>query len=378
MSFIIATAISDLQLKTSTVGDRISDDDFILAFNDADEYFRSTYKMPTSERSTDLLVFNGVRENPMPSDFLGMMSPRRPYDQEQVEFKNTTADEFVFYPNGRATAIKWQRETPFLLVEDNSGTRTQIDAIGAPTDNGSWAVSGDGTSLSQDSQIYSYGSSSLRWTSTFAGGTTTLVNSTLNSVDLSSYTSKGYIFVDLRLPSSNTAALTSVRLRYGSDLTNYYQVTSTTRYRGDSILNSWGLIGFDLSTATTTGTPVDTAIDYVQLVFTHGSSNGTWNVDNLFAALPTYFELPYYSSANFKTSANAYISRATATTDTVLCPTGSDNAYKYKAMELVCMQKLQDSGLANYAQQQLKIHEIALMSQYPNQQAQVTETWYRI
>lgn len=379
MSFTLSSAIEELQRKTETIGEDITDTDFIDAFNDADSYFRSNYKMPTTEREYDLLVFPGVKEYATPSDFLAFMPPRRPYALDQSSFQHTTADQFVHYNNGKRTAFKFNRETLYFLVEDGSGSSSKIHTCDSVTDNGTWSISGDGASLAADENMYVEGASSLRFIVTGSGGTTTLVNSTLDAVDLTDYVSHGYLFLDLQCPSSNTADLTSVRLRIGSDASNYYEITSTARFRGDALKPGWGQVGFNFADKTTTGTPDDDSLDYIQLVITHGTSgiNGTYRIDNIFAALPTYYTLPYYSNANFKTNSNTYISRATATTDTVLCPPGTDDVYRFKALEYVSVFKLQDSGLANYAQKELAVRERAMKATYPNQEVQVSQSYYK-
>lgn len=379
MSFTVSNAISEMQQELSIIGQKVNDTNFMLYLNRANKYFMTGYKMPTTERLSDLLVFSGIYEYPLPSDFVGIIPPRKPYGNYSPDFYHETPRTIVRSLSGRKTGISFDRETPYLIVQDSEGGTQKIHDCSSLTSNGTWSISGDGSSLALDEQIYTEGESSLRFTVTGSGGTTTLVNSTLSTtVDLTDYLTQGWAFLDLQCPSGNTTALTSVRLRLGSDSSNYYQITATTRYKGSDILGGWGPIGFDLSQKSTTGTPDDDSIDYVQVLVTHGTSgiNGTYRLDNLFLALPTYYQLPYYSKNNIKSNGGTYQEAITATSDTVLAPTDFEEAYIYKTLELAAVEKLKNAGLANYFRDQLAPKERALKAKYPTQERLVQNFWY--
>lgn len=377
---LVSDLISDCQQHTSTIGQRISEADWILYSNKANKYFTTGYKMPTTERETDLLLFSGVYEYPLPSDYAGIMPPRKPYGNVSPDFVHQSARSVSRYITDRNTAIKFDRETPFLVVQYPDGSSQQIHDCESLTDNGTWTVSGDGSALALDTQISTQGSNSFRFTVTGSGGTTTLVNSTISStIDLTDYLTNGWVFLDLQCPSGNTTALTSVRLRVGSDSSNYYEITATTRYRGDTILGGWGLIGFNMADKTTTGTPDDDAIDYVQILITHGTSgiNGTYRLDNIFLALPTYFQLPYYSSQNVKTTGGTYQNKVTATSDSLLVPVEFEEVLVYKTLEIAASEKLMDVAKANYWRGELLPKERALKAKYGSQESKPQMFWYR-
>lgn len=379
MSFTVSNAISEMEQELSIIGQKVNSTNFMLYLNRANKYFMTGYKMPTSERQSDLLLFSKVYEYPLPSDFVGILPPRKPYGNYSPDFYHETPRSLVRSLSGRKTAIGFDRETSFLIVQDAEGGTQTIHDCSSLTDNGTWSVSGDGSSLALDEQIFTEGSSSLRFTVTGSGGTTTLVNSTLSTtVDLTDYLTQGYVFLDLQCPSSNTTALTSVRIRLGSDDSNYYQITATTRYRGNTILGGWGLIGFNMADKTTTGTPDDDAIDYVQILITHGTSgiNGTYRLDNIFLALPTYYQLPYYSKSNIKSSGGTYQESITATSDEVLCPFDFHEAYIYKTLEIAAAERMKDAGLANYFRGELAPKERWLKAKYPTQERLVQNFWY--
>lgn len=379
MSLSVSTAIEELNQELTNNGIRVSNTNWLLFLKRANKYFLSNYKMPTAERETDLLLYNGVYEYALPSDCLNIIEPKKPYGNYSPNFIHQTVREYVHYPYGRITAIRFDRENKYLVAQDTTGSSLKVHECNDTDDNGTWTVSGDGSSLVQDQNIYTEGSGSLKWQITGSGGTTTLVNSTMTAVNLTDYKDRGRIFLDLQCPSTNTAALTSVRLRIGSDASNYYEMTATTRFRGNTILGGWGLIGFDFSSYTTTGTPDVTNIDYVQVLITHGTSgiNGSYRLDNIFAALPVYYQLPYYSTSNVKADDGTYKENVTASGDTILCPTAFEEALIYKALELAAVERFKNSGLANYAREELDRVSAGLMSEFPSQKSKIQSSWYK-
>lgn len=374
----VSDAISSMQMETSTVGQRISDDDFMLVLNRANKYFMTGYKMPTTEREQDFRVFSGVYEYPMPSDFAGIIPLRRPLGAQSPDFLHGTSRGMARWPYGRKTAIKYNRGTPYFMVLDTEGASLAVHSCDSLSDNGTWAVTGDGSGLVLDEQIYVEGSASLRFTVTGSGGTTTLTCTDMNQFDITDYLANGWIFLNLQCPSTNSASVTSMEIRVGSSATDYYSVTATKRHRGDDIGGGWGLIGADISGYSISGTPDDDAMDYVQIIITHPTTgvNGTYRLDDIFFGQPTYYQLPYYSSQNVLDASGSYKENISATSDAILCPVEFKEAYIYKALQLVAVERLQDMGLANFFTRELAPIEIALKAKYPSMEARPSVSYY--
>lgn len=382
MSFIVSEKISEMQLELNILGQAMDDDDFILFLNKANEYVATGYKMPTTERLADLLLFNGVNENPLPSDFAGIIEPQRPYGIHSPNFQHETSREFMHWPYGHVTGLRFDRDYQFLLTNTADSGKIQLQECESLTENGTWAIIGDGSNLAVDTQIFTQGNGSLRFTITDLGGTTTLTcTNIVNPIDITDYLTQGWVFLDLQCPTSNTTAISSVQLRVGSDSTNYYEITATDRYRGDDILNGWGLIGFDMANKTTTGTPDDTNIDYIQIVIINGVSgtSGTYRLDNIFLAEAVYYQLPYYSQYNIKADDGTYKAQITEIGDTVLCPNDQEfsSVYTYKTLEIANAMRFKDSYAANYCSRELGPRERYLKAKYPRQESKPSMTWYK-
>lgn len=377
MSLLVSELISNNQQRTNTAGKRIGDADFHLFLNDAVKYFYTNLKLPTAEREMDLVTYPGVLEYGLPDDFIGVIEPKRPYGMHSPDFDHTVEGALYRWPYGRQTSIKYKRDTPILLLTEIDGYKSIINSCNSVDDNGTWAVSGDGSGLIADKQIYTEGTASLRFKVTASGGTTTLTISDQPAIDLTDFVELGRAFLNLGTPSTNTAALNSVTLRLGTDASNYYEMQSTERHSGESLLDGFGIISFDFLSKTTTGTPTDTNIVYVQVIIDHGISgvDGYYRLDDIFLAQGTYYQLPYYSKYIVKNASGVYQQKVTDNSDTVVCPTDLDEAIEYKMLEQIAAQRLKDTALANYYARELKPKETYLRSKYPRQESRNQTNW---
>lgn len=380
MSLLVSTAIEELNQEASNAGIRITQTNWVLYLKRANNYFLHDYKMPTAQRSFDLLVYPGVVEYAGPSDLQAIMEPEKPHGLFSPNFTHQTQREFVHYPYGKLTGYKFERGTRYLLVNDDTNSPIRVHACNDTDDNGTWSVSGDGSGLVQDQNIYTEGSGSLKFTVTGSGGTTTLTISDMSAINLTDIKDVGRIFLDLQCPASNTVAVSNVRLRIGSSASAYYEMNATIRFRGDTILNGWGQIELDFTSYSTAGSPDVTALNYIEIVITHGVTgiNGSYRLDNIFAANPVYYQLPYYSKNNVLDGDGiTYKQSPTDTDDIILCPAGFEEGLIYKALELGAAEKKRDSALANYARGELNRVEKGLTSEYPNQKSKTQTSWYK-
>lgn len=232
-----------------------------------------------------------------------------------------------------------------FTIEDNYGVRSLrlsksllsgslINDCNALTSNGSWSSSGTSSSVATDTFNYVSGSGSIKFNLDVAGSSGGIVNSTETSVDLSSYKNVGSIFVFVYIP--NITAITAITLRWGSSSSNYYSVTATSTQNNTAFIVGWNLVRFDWSGASTTGTPVDTAINYTAVLFTYnGTAVTACRVDNIIAKLGSIYMIVYYSQYLFSTSAGVWISKPTVDTDSINLSIEGINLLLYEVLDLV-------------------------------------------
>jgi len=103
--------------------------------------------------------------------------------------------------------------------------------------------------------------------------------------------------------------LTNYILRFGSDSSNYYSKTVTAQSDGTTFVPGWNLLRFDVSSLTTVGTPVITAIDYFVITMTKTVakvSESDYKFDYLVLKKGVVHNVKYYTSYGWQSAAGAY------------------------------------------------------------------------
>lgn len=173
-------------------------------------------------------------------------------DKTIIEDNQLAIATNVFYNKDKNLQTRGGQRAVGRAVPDAS---TIIDACDAVT---GWAVAGDGANLATGTAKRGTFSVQFDVDVSVAGTDFTTLTKTVGSVDITNL--KGYLTFWLFVPTGFNTNLTSVKIQYGSDSSNYYEWTL-----GGLTENDWNYILIEYADATTTGTPVDTAMDYFQL-----------------------------------------------------------------------------------------------------------------
>jgi hypothetical protein len=116
----------------------------------------------------------------------------------------------------------------------------------------------------------------------------TLTVDPLTSVDLTTYTYvELFVYLTTIRNALNTAdVFTSVEVRIGSSASDYYTRTYTSPTVGSWASARWHGLQFELSGATSVGTPNIAALDYFQMIFNTGATyaGGEIRVDHIIAS----------------------------------------------------------------------------------------------
>ena len=246
----------------------------------------------------------------------------------------TTEEEFDLRKSSGSFAIAHNSGVKTIRISKSLTAGILLNDCNTTTSNGTWAATASAQNISTDTLNFVSGSGSVRFD--LAGGGTSgyIENSTLTSVDLSTLTAIGALFMWVYIPSTS---ITAVALRWGSSSANYYSVSATTTHFNTSFVVGWNLLRFDYSSATETGTVDDAAVDYLRVTFTYSSVTtiSAVRVDNIIGYLGSIYNMVYYSKYLFKTSAGTWIEKPTALTDIVNLDTESYNVFIYELAYLV-------------------------------------------
>lgn len=125
----------------------------------------------------------------------------------------------------------------------------------------------------------------------------TIYNSGLTTEDLSDDKDLTSWLIDVSLPS--ITYITSFTFYWGSSASNYYSVTQTTNYDGSAFTADFlNTLKFTWLGATVTGTPDDTAINYIRIDVNYGASQPdatSFKLDNLRLVRPENLTFSYTS-----------------------------------------------------------------------------------
>jgi len=219
------------------------------------------------------------------------------------------------------------------LVNDKSVVLSELDST--TSGGGTWTATGDATNLEADTDDYYNGNGSLRFGLGSGGATTAgIKNTTLSVFDFANYLNgNGAIFVWAKINSISD--LTSFTLKIGSDTSNYYSKTVTVKNDGTAFIAGWNLLRFDMSSLTTTGTPVKTSFKYVEIFMNKATTkiNETYyKFDYIVAKVGKNAELEYYSKYGWQSSSGAYKENSTTGSDYVVADTDEYNLIVKKAV----------------------------------------------
>jgi len=251
----------------------------------------------------------------------------------------------------------------FLLVKrSGAGASKLVHDMSTLTGNGTWAAAGssDATNLTADTVTKKLGNASINFdidVSASGNDYAAIENSTMTAVDLSSMADAGVLFFWVYIP--DVTNVTSVLARWGSGSGDYYENSVTTSYNGQSFRNGWNRVGIAWEGSTATGTPVDTAIDFLHLrvVYSVSQADDTdLRIDEVRMETPDELEIPYYSTRFCKSTDNSLQDNFTANDDETLLEDEDDDVLFWYALA----DALWIKDRFTERQEALRQHEIAL------------------
>lgn len=208
------------------------------------------------------------------------------------------------FPNGYTLDLEYDKGMGIIGISSNIPLpKINISSMSSGSD---FTAGGSASTPVTDTVNYYEQPASIRFNLTGAS-TGTLTATSTSSADLTDYQGVGVIFLAVETPSASN--LTSIELRLGSDGSNYYSMTQTQGFLGPWQDNQWGLVAFNLASATTVGSPVITAIDYLQVRLTTAATITNIRLGGCWIAMPSLNEIIYQTAAIFKNSVTGVLSQ---------------------------------------------------------------------
>jgi len=287
-------------------------------------------------------LFSGIFEYACPSDLhsFDIIDIPAQAKREDGEFEFVPSEQFRRNPRKGDISIDDFNGVRILLinseVDDNEQT---IDPVTSISSNGLvWEAFGDAENVATDSDRYVKGSGSVEFGISSAGGTTAgIFTNDLDAIDLSDYIlSAASIFTYARI--TDPTNITNYKILIGTDASNNYEYTVTTRNDGTAFAAGQNLLRFDLATPTATnGSPDANNIVYAAMYMTKTAgkiSESDYAFNWLTAKKGKYHDVTYYSKYGWKTSTGTYIENATDESDFLVADTDEYDLIVKKARSL--------------------------------------------
>lgn len=354
MALTCGQLIDRVNKKIHNSKSKIGGDDGIMAIlNEANRKLHLDINFISLKRTASpILVFKNIYEYPLPVDISYdqiiqayfeadpnnsaqsqfemtipkfLFNARNPYNLNSYmatygyNYGEINPGSFNTVPNNpiQVMAVEFEDGQPYFnlrIVQQQA--QAEISNCDTFNGNGMWVASGDATNVRSDNQRYKEGNGSVAFNSSGVLSDVTVTNSTLNAVDISNIANKGKVTWFAELP---TTVPNSITMRIGSSATDYYEQTVTVKQNGLQFIPGWNLLSINLETATTVGSPVDTAITYCQITFTNTVAYaGTYRIDAIWARFGKECTLKYYSKYPVISDAGVRKENFTATDDITL------------------------------------------------------------
>ena len=304
-----------------TTGNSVTNEDIRLSANRGLRHLQQRFGISATKSRSPIKIYPQIWEYPAPSDFhdiVDLMDRGYPMDFDRIN-----PNDFWRTLHSRNCTMSTDNilGDRFLLINwGGAGTVANIHNMGSLTDNGTWTADATTDALNirvnKDGKEGTYCLSFDLDVSQSANDYGAIVNSTIDSLDLSDYEDIGAVFAWVYIP--DVTYTSSVTLRWGNDASNYWSGTATTDFSGNAFQNGWNRVGVEWESATETGTPLSSAVDYAYIRVTYSSSQTDdtgLKIDNLFVANPYTLELSYTSRYFVKSSGGTLKETFTATSD---------------------------------------------------------------
>lgn len=313
-----------------------------IAFERGLRMFLQKASIPEASTSQAVTLYDGVYNYLPPTtifggalrDFRPIGVNRTTYDQvyrQPIEAFDMTK---VYLPNGVALTFETENGINLMRV---ASTRT-IPRINLDSMNSTsgWVAAGSASGLVVDNSFYYTASASLRFNLTGASSGT-LTKTLTNSLDLTAYQGVGVVFLALEIPAT---LLTSLQLKIGSSAAAYYSLSVTQGFLGAWTSGDFIITAFDLSQASTTGSPVITAMNYIQMTFAHSTTLTNTRVGGLWISLPTPYKMIFETTAVFQNSVTGIVSNSIGSiSDLILLGESAYNIYEQECAVTVGLQQ---------------------------------------
>lgn len=191
--------------------------------------------------------------------------------------------------------IQYVNGVKFVRIDNNLlPVGVQLSQANTIDGSGVWSTGDNAVNLYQNNINFVTGSSALFFDITSGGSVASLENSTMPAVNLSDYENQAHLFFYVYLPEADD--FSSVELRWGSSITDYWYSIQTGTQEGTVFHDGWNLIAVPWSSATIVGSPDVSNVTYLKVIYNYdGVEQFGAGLNSITVQLGTLTEMEYYS-----------------------------------------------------------------------------------
>lgn len=293
-------------------------------------------------------IFNGVWDYPIPVDFKGnklidlfplyLRDPSQVWQQDYNQAFDVNKNNQPSFNNFTIvlnTGVKYLRiNAPSLPQGITLNSCNDVNA------DGTWTTAGTATNLQTNNQnfVSDGGSLSFNLSAGTDPSTGSLVNSTMSLKNLANHLNQSTLFLYAYFPTG--ASMQSVNLKWGTDASDYYSVTTTQTQQGYDFQTGWNLLAFPWLGAGIVGSPNPASINYLDVSFTYdGTLQTAVLLDTIQSVLGQFLQLEYYSKFLFRdVLTGAFQETVTSPTNLINLDVDSYQIFFNRVMYLTCQQ----------------------------------------
>ena len=270
----------------------------------------------------------------------------------------------------------------FRISADIEDETLVISDLDDKNDPDTWLGFGNtpDSNIKTEGDDYIQGDGAIRFSDTAIGVGDSIIgmeNRNVGPFDISPYLSRGSIFVRGKLDTGDSS-INSINVRLGSDSNNYHQFTDSVQNDCSAFQTGWNTLRLDVSSKITTGTPVDTAIDYAAVFWDRDSGthlDTDFAFDYLIVKRGKYYNLSYYSRYVWQDTAFGVSENSSNDSHALMVQNDELEVIMAKMSELANLY-LRDKDEAERYRREYKELKESYLSRNPSQANVLTTTRY--
>lgn len=378
MKILTSDLITRLQRFSNSIGNRVENSDWFDFITSGLNELKSGRSLPSQKRNFELKCYTDVVKNALPGDFNSFIKPSKNVlsaGSQDIRVEGNYSTEKEFRQSGEVKfGIMFERDKKYLLSRQEGKSDLLVDNL--DDDSVTYTVGGDASNegISSESII---GNGALVFDITDATNAFSVSRTLSNVIDITDYVREGIATIFVKMPE----VITSVTLKIGNDNANYYSVTKTTQFTGDSFEVGWNTLSFDLSLATETGAVDDENIDWFEISGVNtGVTAKNFKLNGLQLRLPTILELPYNSTDMVETASGTgvYQDKVDDVTNLIVFEDNFEDLILNKTLEKAGMFKFGDIDMVGKTVGDYEKMLVSFNSRYPSNEETPRTRYYKM